>query len=176
LLELLIVLAISTLLISNLMLAMNYLQLLSHDISLRCDRDRNLWIAPLLLVQWVAGAGNQHWNQKWNGVEIAGSVAHFRSDMEGPSGFPDSQLSDSYEDIALDQRGDSLAMKSGLGFFQPVLQRILSFETERLRDDLILLKWSGRTDHPLKTSGTVEAQSVVMKVHLWNYRENLFEE
>ena len=176
LLELLIVLTVSTVVISGLLYSLNYIQFLSHDMSLRCDRDVNLWIAPLLFVQWVAGVGNQRWSRMWEGVEFVDGISRFKSDIEGPGGFPDGLLLDSYEEIALDQRGDSLSMRSGAGYFQPVLRGIASFEVERVREDLLLLRWSGQTNHALKTTGTEEQRSAEMKIYLWNYRENLFEE
>ena len=176
LLELLVVLTISTILISALILSFNYVQILAHDISLLTDRNGNLWIAPLLLVQWIAGVGNNRWNLEWDGMIVIEGMSLFKSDTDGKGGFPDQELSSSYEDIALRHREEVLSMRSGEGSFQPVLRSISSFETERLAGDLLLLKLSGRTDHPLKTTGEQNLESVEMKIHLWNYRENLFPE
>ena len=168
--------SISTILISSLLLACNYVQILAHDISQRVDRDTNLWIAPSLLLQWIAAAGNNRWDHEWDGFTIVEGMAFVKSDIDGSAGFPDHELSSSYEDIALSLREESLSIRSGSGFFQPVLRRILTFETERQGEDLLVLRWSGETDHTLKTTGARDLVSTEMKIHLWNYRENLFSE
>ncbi|MGW8180401.1 MAG: hypothetical protein ACWGQW_16820, partial [bacterium] len=56
----------------------------------------------------------------------------------------------------------------------PVLRRIFSFEAERLEAGLLLIEWSAGTTRPLRTSGEREMDSAEMKIHLWNYRKNLF--
>ena len=156
------------------MLTLNYVQILSYDFSQRCDRDSNLWIAPLLLTEWAAAAGNNRWSHPWVGIEVDGGSVCLRSDIDGHGGFPDNDLSESYEDIALEQRNESLAIRSGAGSFQPVIRNIISFESERHKDDLLILRWSGRTDQRLKTTGAEESDSVEMNIHLANYCVSLF--
>lgn len=174
LMEMTMALAISATLMSSLMFSLNYVQILSHDFSLRSDRDGNLWIAPLLLIEWVAAAGNNRWGHPWVGVKVDGGSACFKSDIDGQGGFPDNDLSESYEDIALEQRSESLAIRSGAGSFQPVIRNIVTFESERRKDDLMILRWSGRTDQKLRTTGAEEPDSVEMNIHLSNYCVSLF--
>lgn len=176
LLELLLVLSISTILISALMLSFNYLQILTHDIGLRADRNGNSWVAPVLLVQWIAAAGNNRWSHQWQCVIVEAGTSIFKSDTDGKGGFPDQELSSSYEDIALEHRDEALSIRSGSGFFQPVLRGISSFEIKREAENQLLLKWSGRTDHLVKTTGKQDVELAEMKIHLWNYRNNLFSE
>jgi len=174
LLELLVALSISTILTSALLLSLSHVQVLAHDMTLQTDRDANFRLVPLLLVQWIAAAGNNRWNADWEGVSIVDGTSYFKSDFDGSGGFPDDQLSSSYENIALCHRGGNLTIQSGGGFFQPVVRRISRFESERQEEDLVLLTWWGETDHPLKTTGDLAVTEAEMKIHLWNYRQNLF--
>ena len=174
LLELLIVLSISTILVSALMLTFNYVQIVAYDLHLQADRNVNLWITPLLLLQWITGAGNNRWEQNWDGVSQVDEMSLFKSDTDGEDGFPDQELTSSFEDIALRHYEKSLSMRSGSGSFQPVLRSMLSFEVEIEREDLIVVAWSGVTDNPLKITGEPDTESAMMKLYLWNYRKNLF--
>jgi prepilin-type N-terminal cleavage/methylation domain-containing protein len=174
LLELLVAISISSILISALMLSFNLIQTIAYDLHLQADRNGNLWITPLLILQWTAGAGNNRWSQGWDGVVQVDGITFFKADIDGKNGFPDQQLTSSFEDIALHHREKVLSIRSGSGFFQPVLRNMSSFEIDQVREDLLMIRWSGVTEHPLKITGEADLESAVMKLHLWNYRENLF--
>lgn len=174
LLELLLVISISTILISALMLSSNYIQVIAYDLNLLADRNANFWITPLLLLQWTTGAGNNRWKQDWKGVALADELYFFKSDIDGESGFPDQQLTGSFENIALRHQEKVLSMRSGLGSFQPVIRSVFSFEIEKVREDLLVIRWSGVTENPLKTTAEPDLVLAMMKLRLWNYRENLF--
>jgi hypothetical protein len=160
--------------ISALMLSSNYVQVVAYDLNMLADRNANFWITPLLLLQWTTGAGHHRWKQDWKGVVLVDDLYFFKSDMDGEDGFPDRQLTSSFEDIALRHREKTLSLRSGSGSFQPVLRSISSFDIENVSDDLLVIRWSGVTENPLKTTGEPALESAVMKLHLWNYRKNLF--
>ncbi len=94
------------------------------NLNLMLERDENLWLSPLLLSRWITPAGNNWWTDSWTGLTIEPEEIGVSSDMEGPDGFPDSQLSSPFERITLRQRNSELQLKSGNGSFQPVLENI----------------------------------------------------
>jgi len=176
LLELLVVLAISTVVIGALIYSCNQAQFLAHDIGLLTDRNVNSWIAPLLISQWTAGAGNNRWGHGWDGVVLSSETCYFKSDMDGSTGFPDQEVASSYESIGLRVNNGNLCIQSGSGSFQPFLRCFQSFEIEKHEEDLLLVRWTGLTKQALKAGGERVSSAGEMRVHLWNYRSNLFRE
>ena len=176
LVELLVVLAISTFLVGTLIYSCNQAQIVTHDISLLADRNVNSWIAPPLIAQWTAGAGNNRWEQEWDGVTLASETSYFKSDMDGNGGFPDEELASSYESIGLRVNKGNLCIQSGQGSFQPILRSFQSLNAEWKEEDLLIVKWISSTKWALKAGGESVPSSAEMCVHLWNYRPNLFME
>jgi len=176
LLELLLVLSISSILISGLFLCFVGIQNVAHDICLMADRNRNLWMAPPLFLQWTAAAGNNRWSQAWTGLDLEVEPVSFRADIDGSGGFPDGELSSSYEEISFRLANGNLSVRSGAGSFQPVFRAISSFEVERLGESLVEFRWTSATLAPLQQTQQHDVTPASLKVHLWDYRTNLFEE
>lgn len=176
LLELMVALLISSVLTSACFMVFNRFQLGIGDIRLLAERDQNLWIAPVLLVQWLAGAGNNRHGGDWEGVYLNFEGITIRGDIDGDQGFPDGLLDHSFEDISLRQSGESLVMRSGSGFYQPVLKNIDSLRGERVGPDLLAVHLGGSTSGNLAASGESSSDSFEVRVHLWNYRTSLFKE
>ena len=174
--ELLLVLSISGVLLSGLFLCFFRIQNVAHDICLMADRNRNLWMAPPLFLQWTAAAGNNRWNQAWTGLDIEVEPVSFRADIDGSGGFPDGELSSSFEEISFRLVSGSLSVRSGSGSFQPVFRTISSFEVESVEESLVEFRWTAATVSPLQQTLRHDVDSAALKVHLWGYRTNLFEE
>jgi hypothetical protein len=140
------------------------------------DRNRNLWLAPALFLQWTAAAGNNRWGQTWTGLALDPEPISFRADIDGSGGFPDGELSSSYEEISFRLVDQNLSIRSGAGSFQPVFRTIDSFEANQLGESLLEFRWTAATAHPLRQTLQHDVTQAALKVHLWDYRLNLFEE
>ena len=151
-------------------------QIWASNLNLMLERDENLWLSPLLLSRWIAPAGNNRWTDSWTGLTIEPEEIGANSDMEGPDGFPDSQLSSRFEKITLRQKDSGLQLKSGNGSFQPVLKNISSLRVDSQNLPLINLQISAATERPLWALNESLSQSAVVTIYLWNYRPNLFAE
>jgi prepilin-type N-terminal cleavage/methylation domain-containing protein len=176
LLELMGTLVISTVLLSALFLIFHRFQMQAGDMNLLAERDQNLRLVPAMLAQWIAVAGNNRWNQSWEGVSLDSSLITVRSDTNGNWGFPDGDLDESYEEISFRHRENNLVMRSGSGFFQPVLKNIETIEGEKVRPDALTVRLIGSTNQPLASTGMYSSEPFEVKIHLWNYRANLFRE
>jgi hypothetical protein len=169
-------LLISTAFLSAVFLIFHRFQTQVGDMNLLAERNQNLRLVPAMLVQWAAAAGNNRWEQSWDGIHLDSAVITIRSDTDGDQGFPDGDLGESYEEIALRHREKNLVMRSGTGFFQPVLKNIEHIEGERLRPDQLTVRLIGSTEHSLASTGTYSLEPFEVRIHLWNYRSNLFRE
>jgi hypothetical protein len=139
------------------------------------ERDRNAALAPLLLTRWVYSAGNNRWTGDWPGYSLESGQLRVRSDVDGPGGFPDGDLGESYEDIAIRQSGSDLQLKSGAGNFQPVLKNISGFLPSP-SPPLVTLRVQSQTDQRLRSTGRPARAGFELSLYLWNHHPNLFRE
>ena len=146
------------------------------DMSLLLEQDSNLWLAPLLLSRWIAPAGNHRWDQPWPGVAVQPDLLELNSDIHGKEGFPDRELSSSFEALRLRVSKDNLQVKSGRGSFQPVIKNItgLTFDSQRL--PVITIKLEAETDRPPSSFEGNLLETMEFSILLRNYRPSLFPE
>ena len=175
LIEVLVSLGISSVALIAFLGAFDQFQIVNRDLTLLDERNSNLRLAPLLLTKWLTGAGNNRWKQKWHGLSTDGNTIDAQSDSEGPDGFPDKTLTESYETISVRHKGNDLQLKSKSGTFQPALKNVSRFE---VKSDLpfLTLRLRGVTDRPLMTSRAPLESELELDLYLWNYRANLFAE
>ena len=176
LMELLISLFLSVILFLAFFSLFERFEIWSSNLNLMLERDENLWLSPLLLWRWIAPAGNNRWTNSWIGVAIESDEIRVKSDMEGPGGFPDSQLAHRFETIALRWKNSHLQLKSGNGSFQPVLKNISGLQAQNQNLPLISLRISAATERPPRPLNSPLSRSTVLTIYLWNYRSNLFAE
>ncbi len=151
-------------------------QVWASNLNLLLEREDNFWLTPLLLSRWIPPAGNQRWNQEWNGIEAGAGELEINADIDGSEGFPDSELNSSFEAIRLRHSNGNLQLKSGAGSFQPVIKNISGFEPLQAGPSLLQLTVSAVTDRAFLASDHVPLEQEVLIFHLRNYRPNLFAE
>ena len=175
LIEVLVALGISSVALIAFLGAIDQFQVVNRDLALLDERNSNLGLAPLLLTKWLTGAGNNRWKQEWGGLSASDDTLETQSDSEGPDGFPDTKLTESYETISVRHKGNDLQLKSKSGTFQPALKNVSRFEAQ---PDLpfLRLRLRGVTDRPLMTSRAPLESELELDLYLWNYRPNLFAE
>ncbi len=146
------------------------------DLNLILERDSNLWLAPLLLSRWIAPTGNNRWDQPWPGVAVQPGLLELNSDIHGKGGVPDSELSSSFESLRLRASKANLQVKSGQGYFQPVIKNIskLSFDSKQM--PVITIKLEAVTDRPPSSFEGSLLETVEFSILLRNYRSSLFQE
>jgi prepilin-type N-terminal cleavage/methylation domain-containing protein len=174
--EVLVALALCSVVCLAFLALLSQMQKWTWNLNQMHERDSNVRVSPLLLVRWLLPAGNNRWSGGWAGVSLKDGQLEVRSDMDGPKGFPDSLLGDSFEDIALRKQGADLQLRSGKGAFQPVLKNVADFSVHLEEQPLVSLGLSTRTDQPLMSFGKQAAQSMTLRLYLRNYRPNLFSE
>jgi hypothetical protein len=175
LLETLWALLLSVALLAAFLGATDNIQRWGMELNQLLERDRNATLAPLLLTRWVYAAGNNRWAGNWPGWSLESGHLQVRSDLDGPGGFPDRALNESYEDISLRHSGADLQLKSGDGSFQPVLKNTSAFRPD-LSPPLVTLRLQMQTDQPLRSTGAPGTTEFQLDLYLWNYRPNLFPE
>ena len=148
----------------------------SSNLTLLLERDANLWLAPLLLSRWIIPAGNNRWDQTWSGVTIDPDGLELKSDIDGPGGFPDSDLSSSFEALAVRSSNFNLRVRSNRGSFQPLLQNIVEFKVDSKENGLLSIRLKTVTDRPLSMTQEDLPESTELLFFLRNYRSNLFPE
>ena len=148
----------------------------SSNLTLLLERDANLWLAPLLLSRWIIPAGNNRWDQTWSGVTIDTDRLELKSDIDGPGGFPDSDLSSNFEALALRSSNFDLRVRSNRGSFQPLIQNIVEFKVDSKENGLLSIRLKTVTDRPLSMSQEGLPESTELLFFLRNYRSNLFPE
>ena len=175
-LEMMVASLLSTLVFLGFFLVVEQFQKGCSDIHLLLDRDSNLWLAPLLLSRWIAPAGNNRWDQPWPGVTVQPELLELNSDIHGKGGFPDSELSSSFEALQLRASRTNLQVKSGQGSFQPVIKNIagLTFDSEQM--PMITIRLEAVTDRPPFFFEGNLLETVEFFVLLRNYRPSLFRE
>jgi prepilin-type N-terminal cleavage/methylation domain-containing protein len=176
LIEMLVALCISSIALAAFFGAIGQFQTVNRDLGLLTERDSNLGLASLLLTKWITAAGNNRWNQEWEGFSTDGAALDARSDTEGPDGFPDEKLTESYETISVRRKGTDLQIKSKTGSFQPALKNLSQFQVEPDDLPLVRLRLAGATDRPTMTSRSAPESRMELDLYLWNYRTNLFSE
>ena len=176
LVEMMIALLISTILFLAFFSIVSQFQIWSSNLNLLMERDANVWLAPLLLSRWITPAGNNRWNQNWSGVAVQTGRIEINSDIHGPQGFPDSELSASFEALVLQCSKSNLRVKSGSGSFQPLIKNIADFEVDSDNMPLISVRLKAVTDRPLFVLTENLSDSTEFLFFLRNYRLNLFSE
>lgn len=175
LIEALIALAIGSFLFVTFLAAVAPVQSLTWDLSALHDRDAALCLAPPLLCKWISGAGNQR-TDRAACVRAEEGTLHLTSDTDGPSGFPDGDIDDSYESVSIRQNGSDLQLKVGAGSFQPVFRNISTFAIDTDDPRLLRLRLDGEIDKALIRVPSVGPKQMSFDVYLWNFRPSLFEE
>jgi hypothetical protein len=172
--ELMIGLALTSLLLSALFLCFRQLQILAADLSQVVQTDQNLALYPILLNGWFAAAGNKSSAGAWEGVSLQHEGVTVRGDVDGDDGFPDGDIADSFETLSLRRSGDILQLKSGQGSFQPVMNNLAALSVSQESENLLQILIE-TTSEPVPTGNRFKPIRLQLKVHLWNYRRNLFE-
>ncbi len=175
LIEALFALAIGSILFVAFLGAVAPVQSLSWDLSALHDRDSTLCLAPPLLCKWITGAGNNRAGSAAS-VRTEEGTLQLQSDMDGSNGFPDGDVEDNYESIAIRQNGSDLQLKSGNGSFQPAFRNISTFQSETGDLRLLRLRLAADVDKTLIRVPLTGRKQVWFDVYLWNFRPNLFEE
>jgi hypothetical protein len=167
---------LSSLVFLGFFLVVGQFQMGCSDLNLLLERDSNLWLTPLLLSRWIAPAGNNRWDRPWPGVAVQPELLELNSDIHGKGGFPDSELSSSFEALQLRASKTNLQVKSGKGSFQPVIKNIanLRFDSEQM--PMITIWLESVTDRPPSFSEDKLVVAVEFLVLLRNYRPSLFRE
>ncbi len=152
-------------------------QSLTWNLNLLQEKEANLSAAPLLLARWILPAGNNRFRSGGIGVGGDAGQLDIQSDIDGPLGFPDNTLTQSYESISVRRNGSDMQVRSNQGTFQPVLKNIsqLQFGIEEL--PVIQVTLSGQVDRRtllMKTPPVIDQTTV--KFYAWNFRKNLFSE
>jgi len=173
LLEILVVLALSTVLSLAFFSVIGRFQRWEQEMHQILQRDENLRLAPLLLSRYLNSAGNNQWERNWDGVELGLTGFKVQSDIDGRDGFPDLLLESPFENMAIRHRGQEIQLRSGGGSFQPLLRNIRSLDDVTLTDSLLTLTITGEAGS--ETAGR-STEKVPLTFFLWNYRSNLFPE
>jgi len=152
-------------------------QSLAWNLSLLQEKEANMSALPLLLARWILPAGNNRFQSNCVGVSGNSGRLDIQSDIDGPLGFPDNTLKQSYESISVRRNGSDMQVKSDQGTFQPVLKNVglLQFRVQEL--PVIEVSMAGEVDRPilLMRSPPVADQTSV-KFYAWSFRKNLFAE
>lgn len=176
LVEALISILASTILLLGFLSVVDQFNVWAANLNFLLERDENFWLAPLLLTRWIAPAGNNRWTQTWDGFSTDPVELRVKTDIDGSTGFPDAQLTGSFEEISLRHQGLDLQLKSGSGSFQPVLKSISNFQTDDQNLPLVSVRISSTTERPLMRFQQPISQTSRVVIFLWNYRPNLFAE
>jgi prepilin-type N-terminal cleavage/methylation domain-containing protein len=127
------------------------------------ERDRESVQAASLLGRWVPPAGN---GLTGAGLAVTGSSISVGADIDGEGGFPDGDLDESFEDIAVRAGGGGLQIRSGGGNFQPFVLDVGWMAAEeagtRLGLELGMQAKSGRGGE------AAQVRTVRLDYHLWN--------
>jgi len=171
LLETLVAVGIASLIGSGLLLALAGLQTGVLEISLAAERNENFRLLPLVLVQTLQSAGCGK-PQQQPGIEDLGDRLVVRSDIDGPEGFPDGTLKQSFENIRFLLTGTTFRIQSGQGSFQPLATGIEGFEFQLLPPTDLRLSLEGEKRSDFNTEWD---RRIELRFYLWNYCSTLFE-
>jgi hypothetical protein len=85
------------------------------------ERDASLKLLPLLCSVWLASGGCSIEPEAVAFPQLDGNRIRSWADLDGPDGFPDGDLDESFENIRVGVSGGSLTLQSGRGTAQPAL-------------------------------------------------------
>lgn len=152
-------------------------QSLAWNLNLLQEKEANLSAAPLLLARWILPAGNNRFGANYIGISGDRDTLQVRSDFDGPLGFPDNSLSQSYESISLRRNGSDMQLKSGQGTYQPVLKNVSQLQFRTVDLPVLEVTLSGQVDRPtLGMAAPPIVDRTTARFYAWNYRKNLFAE
>ena len=172
LVELMISLVVSTVILGALFTVCIKVQEMSTGISSCVEKRSNLHLAPILLSQWIKGAGMNIFESPENYLKISKGELGLRSDNKGNQGLPDGDTDDSFENISFRAYNKELKIKCLNGGYQPFLKGITGLEAALEERSLVTLNLSRQYD--FLDSGL--PGSMETKLQLWNLKPNLFPE
>ena len=111
LVELMICLVVSTVILGALFSVCIKVQEMSTGISSCVEKRSNLHLAPILLSQWIKGAGMNIFESPENYLKISKGELGVRSDNKGDQGLPDGDTDDSFENISFRVYNKELKIK-----------------------------------------------------------------
>lgn len=152
-------------------------QSLAWNLSLLQEKEANMSAVPLLLARWILPAGNNRFRSDCVGIAGNAGRLDLQSDIDGPLGFPDNTLKQSYESISVRRNGSDMQVKSDRGTFQPVLKNVglLRFRVQEL--PVIEVSMAGQLDRPTVLMGSPPvADQTSIRFYAWNFRKSLFAE
>ena len=170
LLELLIVMSVSVIVGTALITVVVNTQKNARELALACERNQNFRLLPLVFSQTVSSAGSGFVSAE-QGVEANHEWLKIKADLDGPKGFPDGSLDQSYEDLQFRINNHSLQIKSGKGNYQPIVLYVETFLTKH-HGKTLTIEITGEKRSFLNTDPT---NQVSLDFYLWNYRPCLFE-
>lgn len=176
LIELMIALLVSSFLFVGFLSVAGAGQRWSSHLVLLLERDANFWLSPLLLARWIMPAGNNREGQTWEGLSLQPEQIAINSDIDGPDGFPDDELSSSFEELVLRSANSNLQVKSGKGSFQPLIKNIADLRAAQPAVAFVSIRLQAAADRPLVPLGEPLSDSTELHFFLRNYRPNLFAE
>lgn len=172
LLELLLALFVTALLSVGVLQLSHTFTLWSHNFNLFLERDENLRLLPLLFSRHIPHAANRCWILDCEGVSTSGGVLSLLSDIDGSSGFPDGELSSSFENVRIRLLEDTVQLQSSTGGFQPLVRKASAFEVT-LIDEHLTVDLAG-TSGKLLASSREEEQTLQLYFCIWNLQPRLF--
>lgn len=172
LIELLISLAVSTILMGILFTVCIEVEKLSTAIAVSVEEGTNIHLAPLLLGRWIKPAGMNIRGGPEGFLDIGKGELGIKSDTHGDRGFPDGDTDDSFEEIKFRVGSNELKIKSGKGNYQPFLQGITAMD--------VYPEGKGRLTLDLKGNqgglNNIRPALTGIRMLLWNNQSNLFPE
>ncbi len=135
------------------------------------ERDSSLKLLPLLCSTWLSAGGCSVEPGSVEFPLLAGDRIRSWADLDGPDGFPDGDLDEPFENVAVGVSGGSLTLQSGRGSAQPALTCLSEGRFRQETPALILFEFTA-TASPKVGNRAVELQSTV-PVALRNRRADL---
>ena len=146
----------------------------SSHLTRTMELDSNVWLSPLLLAHWITPTGNNRWGQPWSGVVVKSDQIELKSDIDGPSGFPDAEVSARFESLSIRCRRETLQIKNGGGSFQPFLKNIGTLQLRSQGFPLLSLYLTAVPDPADPLPSPLSYETTHLLFFLRNYRTNLF--
>lgn len=175
LLEMMLSLAIGTVVLGALFSSFFQVQVWSADIATLEDRDRGLSMLPVLLGNWISAAGNNG-DGSWRPFALSGNTLLVNSDTDGARGFPDGRLDSPFESLAIRVGNGELQLRSGKGRFQSVERNVTRLEPDFEVPGLLRLRVTGETGQALRAGRRRVRRVLEIDYALPNLGPNLFED
>ncbi|HSR69546.1 MAG TPA: hypothetical protein VLU25_16545 [Acidobacteriota bacterium] len=176
LLEALLALALGLVILSAFLAALQPMQTWASDLSRLAAGNGAVWTVPSLLAGWLAPAGNGRHQQGWPGVQVSNGILALQSDLEGAGSFPDGDLGEPFEFLRLRVQAGQLQVRSGRGFYQPVVQSVASMRVERRASNWLRLHLQPAQPGSLLGAAAPQEEAFFLDFALPNFRPNLFAE